>query len=108
MHLNSSNSICLNAAVTGGCFISFIPVGGIREGDLSSLLTLKLKKGEAIDKDHRVTKQQYTTYSLYETQGGRKTSCMACQQKKIKLQVDVCSETFRSVRKLGRKVLHVQ
>ena len=29
-----------------------------------TLLTFKLKKGVAIDIDHRVTKQQYTPYSL--------------------------------------------
>ena len=37
----------------------------------------------AIDIDHRVTKQQYTSLlPLDGIKGGRKTSCMACQQKK--------------------------
>ena len=37
----------------------------------------------AIDIDHRVTKQQYTPLlPLNGIEGGRKTSCMACQKKK--------------------------
>ena len=45
----------------------------------------KLKKGVAIDIDHRVMKQQYTPLlPLNGIKGGRKTSCMACQQKKKK------------------------
>ena len=40
----------------------------------------------AIDIDHRVTKQQYTSlFQFNGTKGGRKTSCMACQQKKPKI-----------------------
>jgi len=69
--------------VTEGSYISIIPGGGIGVGDLSSLLTFKLKKGVAIDIDHRVTKQQYTPLlPLNGIEGGRKTSCMACQKKK--------------------------
>ena len=41
-----------------GKSISVIPDGGSREYDLSSQLTIKIK---AIDIDHRITKQQYTT-----------------------------------------------
>ena len=51
----------------------------------SSVLTthVKIKKGADIDIDHRVTKQQYTTLlPLNGIKGGRKTSCMACQQNK--------------------------
>ena len=70
--------------VTEGSYISVIPGGGIGVGDLSSLLTFKLKKGVAIDIDHRITKQQYTPLLPFNgIEGGRKTSCMACQQKKI-------------------------
>ena len=42
-------------------------------------------KGEAIDIDHRIMKQQYT--NLLPSQwdlGDRKTRCMACQQKRNK------------------------
>ena len=42
-------------------------------------------KGEAIDIDHRIMKQQYTT--LLPSQwdlGDRKARCMACQQKRNK------------------------
>ena len=42
-------------------------------------------KGEAIDIDHRIMKQQYTT--LLPSQwdlGDRKARCMACQQKGIR------------------------
>ena len=58
--------------------------GGIWVGDLSSQLTLKSKKVGAIDIDYRVTKQQYTTlHPLNGIKGGRKTSCMAYQQKSL-------------------------
>ena len=44
---------------------------------------LKIIKGVAIDIDHRVRKQQYTTLlPLNGVKGGRKTSYMACTQKK--------------------------
>ena len=43
---------------------------------------LKLKKGEAIDIDHRLMQQEYTNlFPLNGTMGGRKTSCMACPKK---------------------------
>ena len=42
---------------------------------------LNFKKGGAIDKDYRVTKQQNTTlFSFYGIEGGRNTSCMACKK----------------------------
>ena len=63
---------------------SIIPDRGIRVGDLSSQLTTKNQKLEAIDIDHRLTKQQYTNlFPLNGTMCGRKTSCMACQQKQL-------------------------
>ena len=69
--------------VTDGSYISLIPGGGIRVGDLSSLLTFKIIKGVAIDIDHRLTKQQYTSLLPFNgIKGDRKTSCMACQQQK--------------------------
>ena len=61
--------------------ISIIPGGGIRVGDLSSF---KIIKGVAIDIDHRLRTQQYTSQLPFNgIKGGRKTSCMACQQKNL-------------------------
>ena len=37
--------------------VGIIPDGGVRVGDLSSQLTIKLKKGGAIDTDHRIMQQ---------------------------------------------------
>ena len=49
-----------------------------------TIKNLQILKGEAIDIDHRLTKQQYTTlFHLNGTMGGRKTSCMACQHKTV-------------------------
>ena len=43
---------------------------------------LKLNKSEAVDIDHRLMQQEYTTlFPLNGIMGGRKTSCMACPKK---------------------------
>ena len=48
---------------------------------------LKIIKGVAIDIDHRLTKQQYTSLLPFNgIKGGRKTSCMACQKKVLNLR----------------------
>ena len=39
---------------------------------------------EAKDIDHRLTKQQYTIPLQWDL-GGRKTSCIACQQKNYRI-----------------------
>ena len=52
----------------------------------------------AIDIDHRVMKQQYTPLlPLNGIEGGRKTSCMACQKKKKKKK-----KFYKKIRKIGR------
>ena len=61
---------------------------------------IQIKKGGAIDKDHRVTKQQYTTLlSIYGIGGGRETRCVACQQKKFlfKLESNVSGNQFDQI-----------
>ena len=46
----------------------------------------KIIKGVAVDIDHRLMKQQYTSLLPFNgIKGGRKTSCITCQQKKKKL-----------------------
>ena len=58
----------------------------------------------AIDIDHRVTKQQYTPLLPFNgIKGGRKTSCMACQQKKKKKKKKNKEQALRlrAIRALG-------
>ena len=51
---------------------------------LINITVLESYPTKAIGHRHRLTKQQYTTiFPLNGTTGGRKTSCMACQQKQI-------------------------
>ena len=57
-----------------------------------------IKKGKAIDTDHRITKQQKLPFNGIK--GCRKTSCMAaCQQQKIRYN----SDTFIMLHLAGSK-----